>query len=95
MTRLHTICQMAEFSSKTEIMMVDLSRNIFPGAPLTGFTKAELIDALSEVQHFCPPRPSRQDVGTLRQAVRDALASDRYKTRMGDALRRVRSAAQS
>lgn len=67
-----------------------LGRCIYPGASLTGFHKPELIEALALVQHFLPPRPSRQDVSTLRAAARCALSSERYGAAMADALRAVR-----
>ena len=73
---------------------LDLSRNIFRGAPLTGFSKQELIDALSRVQHFLPPRPTHQEKRTLIEAAQAGLASARYGVQMADALRDVRSASR-
>ena len=75
-------------------MTVDLSRNIFRGAPLTGFSKEELIAALSRVQHFLPPRPTRQAKETLIKAAQSGLISAKYGTHMADALRVVRSAGR-
>lgn len=74
--------------------MKDLSRNIFRGAPLNGFSKRELIDALSRVQHFLPPRPNRQAKETLIKAAQTGLASGQYGVQMADALRAVRSASR-
>ena len=75
-------------------MSVDLSRNIFRGAPLTGFSKKELIAALSRVQHFLPPQPTRQTKETLIKAAKSGLISAKYGTHMADALRVVRAAGE-
>lgn len=75
-------------------MTLDLSRNIFRGAPLTGFSKQELVDALSRVQHFLPPRPARQRKETLIKAAQAGLASAKYGAQMADALRAVRAASR-
>jgi hypothetical protein len=71
-------------------MKGDVGRNIFRGAPLTGFSKQELIEALSRVQHFLPPRPTRQAKHTLIEAAKAGLGSARYGMQMADALRDVR-----
>ena len=48
-----------------------------------------LIHALMDVQHFCPPRPTRQSKAELIACVRRALASERYGADMRAALERV------
>lgn len=49
-------------------------------------TREQLIDALQRVQHFCPPRVTRQDKETLVSAVARALGSQLYYQQMVEAL---------
>lgn len=51
--------------------------------------RVTLIRALSDVQHFCPPRPTRQDRAELLACVKRALASERYGADMRAALERA------
>lgn len=56
----------------------------------TRLTKPMMIEALEQVQHFCPPRPSRQEASVLAALINGALASERYGDRMRAALADVR-----
>lgn len=38
-----------------------------------GWTKSLLVEAVRNVQHICPPRPSRQSKAELERIVRGAL----------------------
>ena len=47
-------------------------------ANIESLTKTELIGVLEHVQHFMPPRATRQDKETLVSAVRKATFSGTY-----------------
>ncbi len=50
---------------------------------LDRLTKADLLDALECIdQHFCPPRPTRQDVKTLKACIRAAQNAGRVSPRL-------------
>lgn len=83
--------------SGTEEPTMDFSRRTredrhFMRPLISDLTKPMLIDALRQVQHFLPPRPTRQDKVTLLRAVYAALNSDRYREQMQAALKAARNA---
>ena len=53
---------------------------------IINLTKDQLVGALQRVQHFCPPRPTKQTKATLVAAVWAGINSPRYCAQMVAAL---------